>query len=458
MPSANHFARVNAMIRKVEKARLDAEPSHLESLMQFASRAYRRTLSQKDREKLLRYYRGLRDTNALSHDDAMREMIVLVLMSPDFGYRIDQAPPAQISKAAATRTVRPISDNSVASRLSYLLWSSIPDDELLARAAAGDLRKPEVLVAEARRMLKDKRSLALSTEFAGHWLDFRRFEDHNGVDRGRFPVFTNELREAMFEEPVRFIDDAIRNDRSMLDLLYGKHTFVNRVLAQHYGMQDQVKLKTGEWVRVEDARRFGRGGVLPMAVFLTRNSPGLRTSPVKRGYWVAKMVLGEQIPPPPPTVPELPSDEAKMDLPLRQMLAKHRENPSCAACHARFDGFGLAFEGYGPVGEQRSKDLAGRAVDAQAEFPGGSKGAAIDGLLEYIKGNREKDFVNNLCRKTLSYALGRSLQLSDELLIEQMREAFVTGGNRFSSLIESIVVSPQFLNKRGPESGNRKGD
>ena len=194
-----------------------------------------------------------------------------------------------------------------------------------------------------------------------------------------------------------------------------------------------------------------------MGVFLTRNSPGLRTSPVKRGYWVARQVLGEVIPPPPPTVPELPADEARMDLPLRQMLAKHRENPRCAVCHQRFDGFGLAFEGYGPVGQQRKKDLAGRPVDAQAEFPGGGQGTGVDGLVDYIRARREKDYVNNLCRKVLVYAIGRELELSDEPLVEQMRTAFLAGGHRFSTLIESIVVSPQFLNQRNPEYREQKG-
>jgi hypothetical protein len=353
--------------------------------------------------------------------------------------------------------VRPLSDYALASRLSYFLWASLPDEELLARAAAGDLHEPAVLVAQVRRMLKDKRSLALATEFAGSWLGFRRFEDHNGVDRGRFPVFTNELRQAMYEEPVRFIDDTIRNDGSMLDLLYGKHTFVNKVLAQHYGMQD-LRIKTADWVRVDDADRYGRGGLLPMAVFLTQNSPGLRTSPVKRGYWVAKQVLGEVIPPPPPTVPELPGDESKMDLPLRHMLARHRENPACAGCHQRFDGFGLAFEGYGPVGEQRTKDLAGREVDTRAEFPGGGQGTGVAGLIDYIRSRREKDYLDTLCRKVLVYGLGRSLQLSDEPLLEQTRSSFVSEGRRFSTLIESIVVSPQFLNERSSELRAKKGD
>lgn len=458
-----HFARVNRTIRQVEKARLDAEPTHLEALLGFASKAYRRPLTPADRDDLLTYYRSLREKSGLKHEDAMRDMIVLVLMSPDFSYRADPAPKA-ISQVAPVRKrttakVVPaksvsLAGNALASRLSYFLWSSLPDAELMSLAADGSLNQPEVLTAQVKRMLKDKRSLALSTEFAGNWLGYRHFQDHNSVDRTRFPEFTNELRSAMFEEPVRFLDDVIRNDRSMLDALYGKHTFVNRVLAQHYGMQE-LRIRPGEWIKVEDARKYGRGGLLPMSVFLTRNSPGLRTSPVKRGYWVARQVLGEVIPPPPPTVPELPGDESKMDLPLRQMLAKHREHAACAGCHQRFDGFGLAFEGYGPVGEQRSKDLAGRPVDIQAEFPGGGQGSGIDGLIEYIRGRREKDYVNNLCRKLLVYALGRGLQLSDEPLVDQMKNGFTTSGHRFSALIESIVVSPQFRNQRNPEY---KGD
>ncbi len=461
-----HFARVNASIRAVEKARAGAEPTHVDALLAFAARAYRRPLTSAEREDLLQDYRSLRDKNGLSHEDAMRDMIVLVLMSPDFCYRVDAAPPPALhsersggARARAGRRpssvpvekTRPLSDYALASRLSYLLWSSLPDDELRGLAATGDLKKPDVLTAQVRRMLTDPRARALATEFAGNWLDFRRFEDHNSVDRARFPVFTNELRQAMFEEPIRLIEDVIRNDRSVLDLLYARHTFVNRVLAQHYGMTE-VKTKPGEWIRVDDARPYGRGGLLPMAAFLTRNSPGLRTSPVKRGYWVAKTLLGEVIPPPPPTVPELPSDESKMELPLRQVLARHREHASCAGCHARFDGFGLAFEGYGPVGEQRTQDLAGRPVDARAEFPGGRQGKGVDDLLAYIRSYREKDFVNNLCRKMLVYSLGRGLQLSDELLLDQIQNAFAASGYRFFSLVESMVMSPQFRNQRNPET------
>ena len=268
-------------------------------------------------------------------------------------------------------------------------------------------------------MLKDDRARGLATEFAGNWLDFRRFETNNSIDRERFPFFNNDVREAMFQEPVRFLEDEIHNDRSVLDMLYGKYTFVNPVLAKHYGMPE-VKGDNDTWVRVDEAGRYQRGGLLPMAAFLTENSPGLRTSPVKRGYWVVRRVLGEVIPPPPPVVPELPSDEAKSELPLREMLARHRANPACAGCHAKFDVFGLAFEGYGPVGEARTMDLAGRPVDTKAVFPGGSQGAGFEGVRTYIREHRQNDYLENLSRKLLAYALNRSLQLSDEAVIERM--------------------------------------
>jgi hypothetical protein len=320
----------------------------------------------------------------------------------------------------------------------------------LAHADAGDLSKPAVLIAQVRRMLKDNRARGLASEFAGNWLDFRRFENHNAVDRERFPSFTNELREAMFEEPIRFVGNLLRNNGSVLDLLYGNYTFVNPILAKHYGMP-AAQGGSDEWIRVDNAQSYDRGGLLAMSVFLTQNAPGLRTSPVKRGYWVARRLLGEVIPPPPPSVPELPRDESKSDLAVRDLLAKHRENPACASCHARFDTFGLAFEGYGPIGERRTKDLAGRTVDARASFPGGHEGAGLAGLQDYIRSKREKDFVNNLSGKMLVYALNRSPVLSDEPLLEQARTKLAENGYRISALIETIVTSPQFLNRRDPD-------
>jgi hypothetical protein len=419
----------------------------VEALKAFAERAYRRPLTSAEKDDLVAFYRSLRTNDGLTHEEAVRDTVVRVLMSPHFCYRLDL--PRQAGGESSLSAVRPLDDVALASRLSYFLWSSMPDRELLDLAAARQLHRPEVLVAQAKRMLKDERARGFAVEFAGNWLDFRRFEEHNGVDRGRFPQFTNGLREAMFEEPVRFFLDVVRRDGSVLDFLYADHTFVNADLARHYGMPIPTGAGADGWARVDGINQYGRGGLLAMGVFLTNNSPGLRTSPVKRGHWVVRNVLGERIPPPPPTVPQLPADESKLgELTLRETLARHRADPSCAACHERFDSLGLVFEGYGPVGERRDKDLGGRAVDTNATFPDNSEGAGLDGLKTYIRQHREGDFLDNLCRQLLAYGLGRSPLASDDETVEAMRAKLATDGNRFGRMIEVIVTSPQFLNKR----------
>jgi mono/diheme cytochrome c family protein len=445
-----HFQRINDTLRSMERMRVEAEPHHLNALLRFAERAYRRPLSQPEGDDLLKYYNTLRKSDELSHEEAMRDSIVSILMSPKFSYRIDMVE-GQPGKTAKPAKYLPLSPHALACRLSYFLWASMPDEELLAAAASGKLLKTEVLVAQTRRMLKDPRARGMAIEFGGNWLDFRRFEEHNAVDRQRFPGFTNELRQAMFEEPVRLLEDVIRNDRSVLDLVYGNYTFVNPILAKHYGMPE-VTGDSDHWVRVDDARLYGRGSLLTMSAFLTQNAPGLRTSPVKRGYWVVRRLLGETIPPPPPSVPELPKDEAKLDLPLRDVLAKHRENAACASCHARFDSFGLAFEDYGPTGERRTMDLAGRPVETEAVFPNGTKGSGYEGVQDFIRQHRQKDFVDNLSRKLMAYGLGRSPLLSDDEIIDRMKAQSSGNGSRFSSLVVSIVTSPQFLNRRAPEN------
>lgn len=444
-----HFEGINATLRSLEKLRVDAEGRHKEALLNFAARAYRRPLSKSEHDDILAYYSKMRAKDALSHEEAMRDSIVSVLMSPHYLYRFDL-----VEARSSNTAVRPLSGYAIASRLSYFLWSSMPDTELLRHAAAGDLQRPEVLLAQTRRMLKDEKLRDFATEFTGNWLDFRRFENYNSVDRVRFPSFTNELREAMFQEPIRFMQDLIMNNRSILDAVYGKHTFVNPVLAKHYGMPE-IKGDNSKWVRVDDAGSYQRGGLMPMAVFLTASSPGLRTSPVKRGYWIVHRLLGETIPPPPPVVPELPQDESKSDLPLREALAQHRANAVCAACHARFDAFGLVLEGYGPTGETRVQDMAGRPVDNSASFPDGSQGGGIGGVQNFIRDHRQKDFADGLARKLLAYSLNRSLQLSDEALVDRIGVRLAANGNRFNSLVEVIVTSPQFLNRRSsPASPN----
>jgi len=457
-----HFQAVDDQLLRFERMRVEAEPHHLEALERFAARAFRRPLLDGEREEIRAYYRKLRDEAELTHEDAVRDSVVSILMSPDFLYRLDlvdgfaqETTQAAVTNVAGTART-PLSPYAVASRLSYFLWSSMPDDELLAAAASGALSDPAELGAQARRMLADERVRGLATEFGANWLGVRQFETHNSVDRERFPVFDDDLRRAMFEEPVRLMADVFQRDRSVLDLVYGDDTFVNPALARHYGIPG-VTGDEREWVHVQDASAQKRGGLLPMAVFLTKNSPGLRTSPVQRGYWVVRRVLGEVIPPPPPVVPELPEDEAATDLTVREMLAAHRANPLCSACHEKFDSFGLSFEGFGPVGEKRDYDLAGRLVDIVAEFPDGKSREGVDGVREYIRAERESDYLGHLSRMLTAYAFSRSLLLSDEPLIEQAREALVEQDFRPSALIETIVTSPQFRYQRAPEATEPQG-
>ncbi|HUG70719.1 MAG TPA: DUF1592 domain-containing protein [Pirellulaceae bacterium] len=436
------FENINVQLRWADRKRAKSAPIHVKLMVQFAARAWRRSLLPEEEQEILAFYQSLREVDRLDHEEAIRDSVVSILMSPHFLYRMDLA--------SAGEGTRRLTDVELANRLSYFLWSAPPDNELL-NLPSDRLGDPQFVAEQAKRMLDDGRIRGLATEFAANWLDFRRFESHNSVDRERFPEFTDELRQAMFEEPIRFFVDLVRNDRSVLELLDADYTFVNPVLAKHYGMED-VDFRNGEWIRVAAAHRYDRGGLLPMSAFLTMNAPGLRTSPVKRGYWVVRRLLGERIPPPPPNVPELPADESALgDLTLPEMLARHRDNKSCAGCHDRFDAIGLAFEDFGPVGERRDKDLGGRPVEVTAVFPGGEEGSGLPGLRGYLREHRQQDFVENLCRKLLSYGLGRTLMLSDEPLIAKMQAKLAADEFRFSSLVESVVTSQQFLNKRGSE-------
>ena len=445
-----YFDQISQESRQIESMRIVAQPTHLRWLLRFAERAYRRPLAEAEQQDLTSYYRQLSGDSAQSHEDAVRDCVTSVLLSPHFLYRFDR----QSDKSG----IQPLTNFELANRLSYFLWSSLPDEELLAQARAGALVRPGVLAAQAERMLRDARIRRLGVEFLGNWLEFRRFEEFNGVDRERFPAFTHELRAAMFEEPIRFFVDLVQRDGSVLDFIEADHTFVNPALARHYGIPVTSAARSSDdsWWRVESANQFGRGGLLPMSVFLTKSSPGLRTSPVKRGYWVVRRMLGEHIPAPPPNVPELPADEATPgEQTLAQVLARHRDHEACAGCHQRFDSIGLIFEGYGPVGERRVKDLGGRAIETAATFPDGRQAEGVEGLRAYLLEKRRDEFVDNFSRKLLSYALGRGLMLSDQPTIDQIRSELADNGNRFGTIIRLVVTSPQFLQKRGREQDSQ---
>jgi len=431
----NQFAIINQQIRRMERNAKLAESVHLGNIMDFAERAYRRPLTMPERDGLQDFYQRLRTKEEASHEDAMRDLVVSILVSPHFWFRADLP--------AADSGVQPLSDHALASRLSYFLWSSMPDGELIAAANRGELQDPRTLLKQVRRMIGDDRVRGLAVEFGGNWLEFRQFQNHNSVDRERFPRFTDDLHAAMFEEPIRFFCDVAQSNRSILEFLFSDHTIVNAPLADHYGLPD-----VADWTRVP-ARSRDRGGLLPMAVFQTHNAGGLRTSPVKRGYWVVRRLLGEHIPPPPPNVPDLAEDEGIGKLSLREQLAAHRDHPNCAACHERFDSIGLAFEAYGPIGELRRRDLGDRTVDDSATFPEGGAGRGLHGLQTYLREYRLEEFIDNLCRKFFSYALGRQLMLSDDPAIATMKDELKKSDYRFGALVESIVTSRQFRHQRG---------
>jgi hypothetical protein len=438
-----YFEQIEQEIAWVEQAQQGARPRHLMALTEFGRRAFRGNWTADDERDLRTFYHSLIDDEGLSHSEAIQDAIVMLLMSPKFVYRVDLN--------ATEEKVTSLNSFELASRLSYFLWSSMPDADMLEVAAADGLTDPQMLLVHTDRLLADPRSRALAVEFGGQWLGFRRFEEHNSVDRQRFPEFTDRLRQAMYEEPIQFLTDMIRNNRSVLECLQADRIFVTSELAKHYGIAVDRSAAAGdpEWHVVESDEGTGRGGLPTMAVFLTQNSPGLRTSPVKRGYWVVRQLLGERIPPPPPGVPELPEDESQLgELSLREVLERHREQASCAVCHDRFDALGLVFENYGPVGELRSVDLAGKPVDTSATFPDGSVGHGVEDLQAYLLEERRDDFIDNLCKKLLAFALGRTLQISDDSLLAAMRENLERDNFQFSSLIRTIIASPQFTQKR----------
>ena len=472
---AAYFDRSTEGIEREHRERSEATPLHRKALLEFATKAWRRPLTPAEIKDLQVTYSTLQSKDGLSHDDAVRDSVIRILLSPHFLYRIDldsdiTSPSGADSgfsltstlqkklQAAPKQTQAPLSDYALASKLSYFLWSSMPDTELMDLAAAGKLHEPTTLVAQTKRMIKDPKIQAMAVEFGGNWLDIRRFEEHNAVDRERFPNFDDSLRQAMFDEPIRFIVDGLQSNTSVLDWLYGKHTFVNATLAKHYGMEDlkasnDILSKPTQWIRVANADKYGRGGLLPMAAFLTKNASGLRTSPVRRGYWVVKRVLGEFIPPPPAVVPELPKDEKALgDKTLRQALQQHRNNPACSGCHARFDSYGLVFEGFGPIGELRKFDQSKNPIDTAAPFPGGIEKSGVAGLQDYIRTKRQQDFLDTFGRKLTTYALGRSLQPSDDALLASIQTKLRTTDYKIGSMLDAIVTSRQFRYRRTSKS------
>jgi hypothetical protein len=419
---------------KVEEA---AIPKQLDALCAFAAKAYRRPLQEKEKTDLQELYQKLRK-KGLPHDEAFRGVLTRILTSPLFLFRVEKAPPG--IKAM------PIDDWELATRLSYFLWSSMPDDDLRQLAAAGKLRDPKVLQEQTSRMLKDPRLRALAIEFGTQWIHVRNFDTLKEKNEKLFPTFTPKLREAIYEESILFFQDLFQSDRPVTDILDADWTFLNETLAKHYGIPNIVG---PQWRRVEGVRKYGRGGILGLASVHAKQSGASRTSPVLRGNWVVETLLGEKLPRPPADVPILPDQEGTDQLTTRQMVEQHVSNPSCAACHVRIDPYGFAFENFDAIGRWRVKEVSGKPVDTRAKLKDGTEFEGIDGLRKHLLTKKMDVVVRLFCQKLLGYALGRATTLSDTTLIEEMVAELHKNGGRLSAAVLTIVRSPQFRMIRG---------
>jgi hypothetical protein len=421
------------------KESLAAEPKHLAALVDFASRAYRRPLLDKEKADLLALYQKIRKKGA-SHEEAFRGVLTRVLVAPAFLFRIEKAPPG--TKPGL------IDDWELATRLSYFLWSSTPDDELRRLAATGKLRHPKVLAGQTRRMLKDKRLRALAVEFGTQWIHVRNFDTLKEKNEKLFPTFTPALRQAIYEESVLFFLDLFQSERAVTQILDADYTFLNETLAKHYGISGV----TGrEWRRVEGVRKSGRGGILGLASVHAKQSGASRTSPVLRSNWVVERLLGEKLPRPPANVPVIPDAEGEDKRTTRQQVEKHVSIPSCATCHVRIDPYGFAFENFDAIGRWRLKEVGGLPVDTRAKLKDGTEFEGIDGLRNYLLTKKKDVIVRLFCQKLLGYALGRATTLSDTSLIDEMVSELNKNDGRLSAAVLAIVRSPQFRMIRGRE-------
>jgi AraC-like DNA-binding protein len=426
---------------------LQSESSHLTAILQFASRAWRRPLSAAEQEKLRGFYQELRKAE-LPHEEAIGLTLARVLTSPAFLYKLESG--------GDGKQAIPISSWELATRLSYFLWSSLPDERLAESAANNRLIAPiaepqsttstshteheeSELLQHTHRLLQDDRIRRLAIEFACQWLNVRDFDQNNDKNEKIFPEFA-QRRHDMYEETVRFFEDMFRHNRSILEILHGDRTFVNESMAKHYGIEG---ITGSEWQETAGMRARGRGGVLGMATILASQSGASRTSPILRGVWISETLLGERLPRPPANVPKLP-ETVPDGLSSRQMIELHTRQPECAKCHVRIDPYGFALEQFDAVG----RTLPAPA-DTKAFLVDGTLIDGLGGIADYLATARRDEFVRQFSRKLLGFALGREVLLSDEVLLDEMQQSLEQHGFRFRVAVESIVTSPQFLSIRG---------
>lgn len=402
----------------------------------FARRAFRRPVRADEVSRLIKLYE-LAESQGEGFDKAIRLPLKAILVSPHFLFRIEDDPKEPDS-------VRNLNDYELATRLSYFLWSTMPDEELHAVASRGELHKPEVLKNQVIRMIADDKSKALIENFAGQWLQLRSLKTIS-PDRGTFKNWDDALRNAMIKESETYFHNIVKNDLSILELLDSDYTFVNSRLAQHYGIPN-VYGSDFRKVKLPDRRR---GGVLTQASVLTVTSNPTRTSPVKRGKWVLENLLGTPPPPPVPDVPELPP-VGQLKGTLRQQMEQHRENPTCANCHAKLDPLGFGLENFDGIGGWRDKDN-NQPVDSSGVLPDGNKFAGPEELRKVLMSKSDL-FRRCLAEKLLTYSLGRGLEYYDKCILDEITGKLKAGQDRFSSLVLAIVASDAFQKRKGKRS------
>ncbi|MDB5355149.1 MAG: Protein of unknown function (DUF1587)/Protein of unknown function (DUF1592)/Protein of unknown [Phycisphaerales bacterium] len=425
-----------------------SEPAARKIVEKFATRAFRRPASAEEMEALMRVYRSALSDGS-NYTDAVKVALEAALVSPQFLYRIEADPSIegmtldQIRNAPA----HPITDYELATRLSYFLWSSMPDDELLQLAGEQKLHTAAVLEKEINRMLADPKSGALVSNFVGQWLEIRNL-DYYRPDPGKFPQYDSALRNAMRREAEMFFENMVKEDRSVLELLDCDYTFVNARLAKHYGIEG-VKGDEFRRVSLSEAGEAGkhRGGVLTMGGVLTVTAMPTRTSPVKRGKFVLEQILGTPPPPPPPEVPALPDKPRdQKSASVRQRLERHRADPTCASCHMRMDPLGFAMENFDALGAWREKD-GGFPVDPTGKLPDGTALDGPDGVKKALMARKEL-FVRCLAEKLLTYALGRGTEYYDTCTVRDIAQNVQKNDYRFSAMIGAVVKSDAFLKRR----------
>jgi hypothetical protein len=411
-----------------------------------ARRAYRRPVTSLEVAKLLGLVSLARQKRD-SFEQGITLAVQAMMVSPHFLFRVERdhaLPSAKTAPTVSDQTGHAISQPELASRLSYFLWSSMPDDELTRCADQQLLRRPEVIAAQVRRMLKDPKSRALVENFGGQWLELRRLESVN-PDRDRFPDFEEYLRTSMRRETEMFFESIVREDRSVLDFLDGNYTFLNERLAQFYRVSGVVG---PEFRRVDLTGNKQRGGILTQASVLTVSSYATRTSPVLRGKWILENFLNAAPPPPPPDVPNLDETAIGSAASLRQQMDQHRKNPSCASCHARMDPLGFGLENYDATGAWRTED--GKfPVDPSGSLPDGRSFKEPHELKAILKVDRDA-FAECLTEKLLTYGLGRGLESYDKPAVKKIARSLARDDYRFSSLVMNIVNSMPFQ-MRGSE-------